>query len=67
MKNKIFISVYQALPNFGSENHIGFYIINKLLKEDNFDLYLFTPVENRTAIKKFLFKRLPKQSSLYRF
>ena len=27
MKNKIFISVYQALPNFGSENHIGFYII----------------------------------------
>ncbi len=59
MKNKIFISVYQALPNFGSENHIGFYIINKLLKEDNFDLYLFTPVENRTAIKSFYSKDYP--------
>ena len=50
MNKKIFISVFQAMPNIGSENYVGFYIINRLLKEEH-DIYLFTPVVNRNAIK----------------
>ena len=50
MNKKIFISVFQAIPNIGSENHVAFYIINRLLKEE-FDIYLFTPEVNKIAIQ----------------
>jgi len=50
MNKKIFISVFQAMPNVGSDNHVGFYIINRLL-EEKFDIYLFTPEANRIAIE----------------
>ena len=50
MNKKIFISVFQAIPNIGSENHVGFYIINRLLKEE-YDIFLFTPDVNKIAIK----------------
>ena len=45
MNKNIFVTAFQAMPNKGSENYVGFYIVNTLINK-GYNVYLYTPLIN---------------------
>ena len=52
MNKNIFVTAFQAMPNKGSENYVGFYIVNTLINK-GYNVYLYTPLINQIEIRNY--------------
>ena len=59
MNKNIFVTAFQAMPNKGSENYVGFYIVNTLINK-GYNVYLYTPLINQVEIRNYFQDNLPK-------
>ena len=59
MNKNIFVTAFQAMPNKGSENYVGFYIVNTLINK-GYNVYLYTPLINQIEIRNYFHDNLPK-------
>ena len=59
MDKNIFVTAFQAMPNKGSENYVGFYVINTLINE-GYNVHLYTPLLNQVEIRNYFQDDLPK-------
>ena len=59
MNKYIFVSAFQTMPNVGSENYVGFYIV-KTLVDKGYDVHLYTPLLNQLEIRNYYQDDLPK-------
>ena len=59
MNKNIFVTAFQTMPNVGSENYVGFYIV-KTLVDKGYDVHLYTPLLNQLEIRNYYQDDLPK-------
>ncbi len=59
MNKNIFVSAFQTMPNVGSENYVGFYIVRTLV-DKGYDVHLYTPLLNQLEIRNYYQDDLPK-------
>tara|TARA_B100000401_G_scaffold200381_1_gene135136 strand:- start:247 stop:1410 length:1164 start_codon:yes stop_codon:yes gene_type:complete len=59
MNKNIFVTAFQAMPNKGSENYVGFYVVNTLIN-NGYNVYLYTPLSNQVEIRNYFQNDLPK-------
>jgi len=59
MNKNIFATAFQATPNVGSENFVGFNILLTLIN-NGFNVHLYTPLFNQVEIMNYYQNDLPK-------
>ena len=59
MSKNIFVTAFQAMPNEGSENYVGFYVVNTLIN-NGYNVHLYTPLFNQVKIRNYFQDDLPK-------
>ena len=59
MNKNIFVTAFQTMPNVGSENYVGFYIVKTLIS-NGYNVHLYTPLLNQIEIRNYYKNNLPK-------